>query len=246
MMLRRFAAETGSVVKVFNQPGCPFLTLQQTQADQASACTHFVKASLSAMAQEAGPQDTVFLAALRVPRLVDQNGPAQGSVEAALQAAQKDRTAAVAEAAALLSPLAATQAKLVFEAPKPVLPSPTFRCADWFNKMNPVCKEGSSIPRITMPTAYLSPFVNETNDYINRMKEILRGCGYDVAPMSFKTLLSPKVMGMFRRENIVLVHWLETRAFKKGPNGARIDLPGLLQLAIYLAVMAVMRAITAR
>lgn len=96
--------------------------------------------------------------------------------------------------------------------------------------------------RLTMPTAYLSPFVNETNDYINRMKEILRGCGYDVAPMSFKTLLSPKVMGLFRRENIVLVHWLETRAFKKGPNGARIDLPGLLQLAIYLAVMAVMRA----
>lgn len=156
MMLRRFAAETGSVVKVFNQPGCPFLTLQQTQADQTSACTHFVKASLSAMAQEAGPQDTVFLAALRVPRLVDQNGPAQGSVEAALQAAQKDRTAAVAEAAALLSPLASTQAKLVFEAPKPVLPSPTFRCADWFNKMNPVCKEGSTIPRNTM-LAYLAP-----------------------------------------------------------------------------------------
>lgn len=93
-----------------------------------------------------------------------------------------------------------------------------------------------------MPTAYLSPFVNETNDYINRMKEILRGCGYEVAPMSFKTLLSPKVMGLFRRENIVLVHWLETRAFKKGPNGTRIDPPGLLQLAIYLAVMRVMRA----
>lgn len=93
-----------------------------------------------------------------------------------------------------------------------------------------------------MPTAYLSPFVNETNDYINRMKEVLRGCGYDVAPMSFKTLLSPKAVGLFRSENIVLVHWLETRAFKKGPNGARIDLPGLLQVVIYLLVMAVMRA----
>lgn len=156
MMLRRFASETGSVVKVFNQPGCPFLTLQQTQADQPAACTHFVKAALNAMTKEAGPQDTVFLAALRVPRLVDQNGPAQGSVEAALQSTQKDRSAAVAEAAALLSPLAATQARLVLEAPKPVLPSPTFRCADWFNRMNPVCKEGSSIPRNTM-LAYLAP-----------------------------------------------------------------------------------------
>lgn len=93
-----------------------------------------------------------------------------------------------------------------------------------------------------MPTAYLSPFVNETNDYINRMKEVLRGCGYDVAPMSFKTLLSPKVTGLFRRDNIVLVHWLETRAFKKGSNGARINWPGLLQVVIYLAVMAIMRA----
>ena len=156
MMLRRFASETGSVVKVFNQPGCPFLTLQQTQADQPAACSHFVQASLNAMTQEAGPQDIVFLAALRVPRLVDQNGPTRGSLESALQAAQKDRAAAVAEAATLLSPLAATHAKLVFEAPKPVLPSPTFRCADWFNKMNPACKEGSSIPRNTMLT-YLAP-----------------------------------------------------------------------------------------
>lgn len=93
-----------------------------------------------------------------------------------------------------------------------------------------------------MPTAYLSPFVNETNDYINRMKEILTGCGYDVEPMSFKTLLSRKVVGLFRRENIVLVHWLETRAFKKGPHGARLHLTGLIQVAIYLAVMGLMRA----
>lgn len=97
-------------------------------------------------------------------------------------------------------------------------------------------------PRPNMPTAYLSPFVNETNDYINRLKVVLSGCGYEVEPMSFKTLLSAKALGLLRRENIVLVHWLETRAFKKGPNGARIDLPGLLQLTVYLAVMALMRA----
>jgi hypothetical protein len=156
MMLRRFAAETGSVVKVFNQPGCPFLTLQQTNAELPAPCAHFVQASLGAMAKEAGPQDVVFLAALRVPRLADQQGLNHSSVEAGLHAQQRDRSAAVTEAFALLAPLASTQARLVFEAPKPVLPSPTFRCADWFNKMNPVCKEGSHIPRNTM-LAYLAP-----------------------------------------------------------------------------------------
>lgn len=155
VMLRHHAAETGSTVKVFNQPGCPFLNLLQLQSQQVPACEGFVKASLAAMAKEATPQDIVFLAALRVPRLVDQNGPALGTVSAALEAKQPDRSPAVDEAAYLLKPVVSTGARLVLEGPKPVMPSPTFRCADWFNRMNPVCKEGDSIPRETV-LAYVS------------------------------------------------------------------------------------------
>lgn len=93
-----------------------------------------------------------------------------------------------------------------------------------------------------MPIAYLSPFVNETNDYINRVKSILGGCGYEVQPFSFRTLLSPKALGLFKRENVVLVHWLESRVFTEGRSGARIRPAGLLQFAIYALVLAVVRA----
>jgi hypothetical protein len=93
-----------------------------------------------------------------------------------------------------------------------------------------------------MPIAYLSPFVNETNDYINRVKSILVGCGYDVQPFSFRTLLSPKALGLFKRDNVVLMHWLESRVFSEGRSGARIRPAGLLQFAIYVLVLASMRA----
>lgn len=93
-----------------------------------------------------------------------------------------------------------------------------------------------------MPIAYLSPFVNETNDYINRVKSILVGCGYDVQPFSFRTLLSPKALGLFKRDNVVLMHWLESRVFSEGRSGARIRPAGLLQFAIYVLVLALMRA----
>lgn len=93
-----------------------------------------------------------------------------------------------------------------------------------------------------MPIAYLSPFVNETNDYINRVKAILGGCGYEVQPLSLRTLLSPKALGLFRRENVVLIHWLESRVFSEGHSGARVRPSGLLQFAIYALVLAVMRA----
>lgn len=93
-----------------------------------------------------------------------------------------------------------------------------------------------------MPTAYLSPFVNETNDYINRVKAILRECGYEVQPLSIRTFLSSKVLGLFSRENVVLVHWLESRVFSEGRSGARIRLSGLLQFVIYSLMLSVMRA----
>jgi beta-1,4-mannosyltransferase len=93
-----------------------------------------------------------------------------------------------------------------------------------------------------MPTAYFSPFVNETNDYINRMTAVVAGCGYDIQPLSFRTLLSPKALGLMRRDSIVLVHWLESRVFSEGRSGARIRPAGLFQFAVYALVLAFMRA----
>jgi beta-1,4-mannosyltransferase len=93
-----------------------------------------------------------------------------------------------------------------------------------------------------MNTAYVSPFTNETNDYINQVKAVLAANGMSVQPFSFKTLASPRALGLFSKRNLILVHWLESRAFTEGRTGARVSLFGLLQVLIYLAVLAVARA----
>jgi len=93
-----------------------------------------------------------------------------------------------------------------------------------------------------MNTAYVSPFINETNDYINQVKAVLAANGMAVQPFSFKTLASPRALGLFNKHNLILVHWLESRAFTEGRTGARVSLFGLLQVLVYLAVLAVARA----
>jgi glycosyltransferase involved in cell wall biosynthesis len=55
-------------------------------------------------------------------------------------------------------------------------------------------------------------------------------------------LLSSEVRGLFRSENLVLVHWLESRVFTEGRNGAKVRVAGLIQFLIYVVVMLLMRA----
>lgn len=93
-----------------------------------------------------------------------------------------------------------------------------------------------------MPTAFFSPFTNDTNDYINRLKSILVDSGYEIEPFSFRTLFSAKAKGLLSSDNVVLVHWLESRVFSEGRDGARIRTAGLIQFAIYALVLALMRA----
>lgn len=93
-----------------------------------------------------------------------------------------------------------------------------------------------------MVIAYVSPFNNETNDYINQVKAVLTANGMAVRPFSFRILASRQVTGLFNSNNLVLVHWLESRAFTEGRAGARLSPLGLLQVLIYLAVLSVARA----
>ena len=93
-----------------------------------------------------------------------------------------------------------------------------------------------------MPIAYISPYSNETNDYIELVKSIVRDCGHDVQPLSLRTLVSSRVWGLFDQRNVILVHWLETRAFSHDARGARLKPSGLLQFLIYFAVLMCARA----
>ena len=54
---------------------------------------------------------------------------------------------AVAEAQATLARLQAAGFRVVIEAPKPIFPAPPFRCADWYDRANPICADGLTIAR---------------------------------------------------------------------------------------------------
>lgn len=93
-----------------------------------------------------------------------------------------------------------------------------------------------------MKTVFISPFVNDTNDYIIRVRAVLEDAGFQVKPFSFRSLAFSEVGGLFDPNNYVLVHWLESRVFTEGRGRSRVRLAGLLQFCAYVLVMLVMRA----
>lgn len=93
-----------------------------------------------------------------------------------------------------------------------------------------------------MSVAYLSPFWNHTNRLTEIHKTLLAANGYEVRPFSTRTILSPAGLGLFARDNVVLVSWMESRPFKKRGGRIGLDVFGLLHLVFYLVVLRMARA----
>ncbi|WP_369981231.1 acyltransferase family protein [Xanthomonas bundabergensis] len=151
-LLRRFALQSGVAVRLYGVGGCPIVGLQAWQATHAG-CQAYERSTLADVAAHARDGDVLFLPALRLLRLAEQT---QLFDEAAAMAeqdgaqAQAVRAAGEEAAIALLQPLAQRGVRIVFEAPKPLLRAPPYRCSDWFNRGNAICARGTQIPRDTM------------------------------------------------------------------------------------------------
>lgn len=151
-MFSRLAILEGFQVRLDGRGGCTPIGLQGGQAAD-EGCDAHLRALFEEMGRHVRPGDTVFLPGLRVPRLVEQYR--QFDLEAARTAQQGDdaravRGKVVASTIAQLLPLAGRGVHIVLEAPKPVLPAPPFRCSDAFNRGNPICSRGMTIPRAGM------------------------------------------------------------------------------------------------
>lgn len=85
-----------------------------------------------------------------------------------------------------------------------------------------------------MKHAFISPFTNETNEYIELQKLILIECGFNVYPLNIRTLLSKKISYIFKKETVLLYHWIENRAFKNRGASKKLNYSGLLQWVVYL------------
>lgn len=154
-LLRQWADASGMAVRQYGRSGCSFANFfKPTPADDVR-CLAFAEAAMADVERLARPGDIVLLAALRMPRIGGQDRRYELDALLAEQrgpAAAAQRAAAERQALAQVARLRQRGLKLVLEAPKPVHLSPPFRCADWFNRGNPVCAPGFEVPRDTLMT----------------------------------------------------------------------------------------------
>ncbi len=140
-MVRELSQARGVAAAIYASPGCAFMDLLTPIAALDGDCPAQNQAMQAAILAAARPGDTVFLPSLRLRRYRDQEGGdvADGATTVA--------SAALAEARTFVAALAAHGAHVILEAPKPVFKSPPFRCADWFDRVNPICAAGFSETR---------------------------------------------------------------------------------------------------
>ncbi|MEI9928530.1 MAG: acyltransferase family protein [Sphingomonas sp.] len=140
---RQLAGELGVPVRAYFKAGCPILKLNEPD-DPRHRCGAYLAAVLADLRARAHAGDVIFLPGLRLTRFTNQFGPD------AWPDGRPDDTvspAVYADVRAKLLALSATGATLLFEAPKPLYRVPAFRCADWFNRANPICAPGFAISR---------------------------------------------------------------------------------------------------
>lgn len=147
-MTSMVARQTGMEIRQEDRGGCSFVNLlRASPAD----CQGFIEDALSTIEREARPGDIVLLAALRMPELRGFDWQRQEAQEIHQQLLA-ERTPANAQAARdeaerVLARLQRLGVRVVIDAPLPLFKAGAYRCSDWFNRHNPACAGGLSMPR---------------------------------------------------------------------------------------------------
>ncbi|GEO18168.1 acyltransferase family protein [Microvirga aerophila] len=149
-LLKQYAIHRTTRIYAYTNGGCPFISLQPSRDLDDARCRHYTDAALSDLQTRLRPGDVLFLPSLRLPRFSDQwiyFGQEQARSQMFGARADAGRRRSVAFAVATLRDIAQRGVHIVLEGPKPVFEAPPFRCADWFNRANPICAPGFSVPR---------------------------------------------------------------------------------------------------
>ncbi|HDM8356028.1 TPA: acyltransferase family protein [Yersinia enterocolitica] len=152
-MFKQYAIRHATQVNAYNNGGCPFISLQPNRDLDNSDCRANTDAALVDLRKRIKPGDVLFLPSLRLPRLADQwvyFGEDAARSQMFGPQADADRKRAEDYAVTVLKEFADKGVRIVFEAPKPLFKAPPFRCADWFNKDNLICKPGFEMSRKTL------------------------------------------------------------------------------------------------
>lgn len=147
-MVNELKDQTGAHFKMFTDV-CSFGNLLNLQ-DNSEVCMNKINNALMEIESTGRPGDIVLFASLRLPRLSDQW--AKFDVQAAYEATNSKESISRLDKAReefipTINRLKSLGFNIVIDAPKPIFASPPYRCSDWFNQMNPICKGGTTIKR---------------------------------------------------------------------------------------------------
>lgn len=147
-MVAQVVGETGRQGRIYSKGGCTLFNFRAANDQRGEACTRFSVAVTSELSANVKPGDILFMPGMRVDRLSEMFGaPLPVADQARSLAEAKSRAQAMAEAEAFIRLMRQRGVRVIIEAPLPVFRAPPFRCADWFNRSNPVCEPGFSVAR---------------------------------------------------------------------------------------------------
>ena len=149
-LFRQYAQRTSTQVVVYGNGGCPFLSLQAWRDIDSAACNQKAEISLQDLRARIKPGDVLFLASLRLSRISDQwayFGENRTDYDMLSAKANSGRRRSVKAAVVLLREFTDKGVQVVFDGPKPVFKAPPFRCADSFNRNNPICAPGLTVSK---------------------------------------------------------------------------------------------------
>jgi peptidoglycan/LPS O-acetylase OafA/YrhL len=150
-MFQWFLLATGAEVFSYSRAGCGFINLH----DLPDQCVQYTKDIIEDVSSKIREGDIVFLASLRLGRFTDQwidfGTSNSEKFIFGLQGIEGRRLGEM-EAAPVLKRFTDKGAIVIFAAPTPLFQYVPFRCSDWFNNSNPICKHGPLMSRDFLET----------------------------------------------------------------------------------------------
>lgn len=174
-MLGMLEQQTEMKTHLFQVGSCAFGNLLYPVRN-IPGCARVIDNYLNLLRENARPGDIVFFASLRTHRLSDQwyrLDPTTVLATSKSEAVKASIEEAYIETDSIVEAIFDMGLLVMFDAPKPVLPSPVYRCADWFNQANPICSDHIGIDRNFMEELR-TPVLDSMNKFVsNRSRSYL-------------------------------------------------------------------------
>lgn len=149
-MLQQLGDEYGFQIIKFSKAGCGLANLLYPIQSRGAECSELIERQIQQIESSSAPGDILFLASLRVERFNHYWETKPEKDELSEQSREKvflNPKQALSETMQFIERLNRLPVHMIIDAPKPIFKSPPFRCSDWFNRSNPACTDGFTVPR---------------------------------------------------------------------------------------------------